>query len=273
MIRHELKEVPGAFWKGYYQPRDVAPGLPVSLGQRVCSAAMEICAQAPLPTAQEDIEKIVLESFLNALEPHEDGYDPVKPAALTMMAQALNYNMPVYIWTIGDTGVEPMDDDELDPSGSCQKLKIKKGQILERLIDKVHPDQMYDGKLRNLHIDTCEVSKKSSLLTILSKARDQQIKKVYIADDLPENGAIVDEFRADYSDLEIYFWQIKEDWDTKGSMAAYARDILPKLSANDADGVRAILVLDLDNTIINTTAALDRTAELTRRKLSEMYNK
>lgn len=59
----------------------------------------------------------------------------------------------------------------------------------------------------------------------------------------------------------------------EGNIDAYRTFILRELELSDANNTPTILVLDLDNTIINTTAALDRAAELTRRRLSEKYNK
>lgn len=201
MAMREFHEVPGAFWAGYHSPINVISGEPVTLGQRASSIAMHIIELTEPPVPPKDLEEIVTESFFQALEPDEEaGYDPVHPAALEIMTMALNYSMSVYIWTIGDTGVNSPDDSELNPLGNCQLLKIEKGRIIERLENKVQTE-----KMRNLHIDTCAESKESSFREIIYKAWIDGVKNIYVADDLTENGEIVDKV---FSEFQEFFEEL-----------------------------------------------------------------
>lgn len=292
MSKDILEQANSDFWLGFYEPdAKTPPGQPISLEQRVGAVATLMYGSLGEEIERKELERIVRQAFFDSLMPSPDGkYDPVQKPAIELMAKALMRGMPVYIWTIGDTGLASTNDDRLDPSENTQLLKIERGQIVERLEALAGKE-----KLHNLHIDTCAEGKESSLRSILLRARELDIEDVYVADDKDENGLIVEKLRTEFPELNIHFFLIKEDWDHLGNVEAYKNfmfkvfemtddaknklsfnkndteskcdSIVNKMAKDEKDKPKMMLVLDLDNVIIKTTASLERTARLIGQEL------
>ncbi len=249
------------FKAAYYAPDKTIHQLP--LGECARSIANEFSRDYP-HLLQQTIARVALDSLLEAPSPDTSAnYDPLKGPALEIMAVAMQYDVPVTIWTVGDTGEyhDPARDVH-DPAYDYQLVKINQSGLRDRVA------AMLGGYQITLAVRTSAASKESALHDILIAAEKSDVQDVFVADDLYKNEQIVQSIASDYPALRVHFWLVKDDEDSQGNIAAYRDCVLPKLRQNAELNRKSILVLDLDETIFDTQASLVRAAKLTREKLA-----
>lgn len=249
------------FRNAYYRTADKTIGGQLALGRCAFSIADRLAPQYEI-VPPDTLEKIVLESLLAAPRPDEK-YDPLKRPALDIMATAIRHDMPVYIWTVGDTGAYKDPENGIDdPAYNYQEVKILESKIAERLAEMTSSDKPVE-----LHVNTSAISKKKALHDIFLEAVENGIEEVFIADDLYQNELIVNEMASKFPELKVTFWLVKGDEDTAGNIAACRDCMIPELDQNAVEGRKTIVVLDLDDTIFSTQKSLSRAAELTQTAL------
>lgn len=249
---------PDALRRAYYETATHTIGGQLALGRCAASIASWLTPQYPA-LEPDTLEKAALEALLAAPKPDRlAGYDPLKQPALDIMAAAIRHDIPVYIWTVGDTGeYEDPENGIHDPAYNYQAVKIQQSEIAERLTEMVSSDQLVE-----LHINTSAISKKDALRSIFSEAVENGTQEVVVIDDLYQNELTVNEMGSEFPQLKVSFWLVKGDEDAAGNIAACRDYMIPKLDQNAAEGRKTIAVFDLDDTVFSTQQSLDRAAAL-----------
>lgn len=255
------------FKRAYYETGKNTIKGQLALGRCACSIAVEFSSDYPT-LDPSTIAHVALNSLLEAPTPDESAnYNPVKREGLEIMAAAMEYGMPVYIWTVGDTGkYHDYEKDIHDPAYDYQQVKITKGRIKEQVEAIVNKDTPVE-----FTVNTSPDFKEYALREILNEAENNGIQEVFIADDLSQNEEIVNRLIAEYPNLKIIFWLIKVDDDTEGNLRAYRDSVLPQLRKNAESGTKTAIVFDLDDTLFDTQGSLNRAAVLTKSRLDTLH--
>lgn len=249
------------FRHAYYQTGKNTIGGQLALGRCAVSIANEFSSDFP-NFSVTDIAALTLESLLKAPEAsQEDEYNPLKIAGVDILSAAAANDIPIFIWTVGDTGkyVDATNDID-DPAFEYQRRKIELSKIQEKVARRIGNSDY------EFHINPSAESKESSLYDIFNQATIRKATQIFVADDLPSNEELVRNVARDFPELEIQFWLIKGDEDTAGNLAAFRDFVVPQLQQGDRTH-RSFLVMDWDETLFNTQASLNRAAQLMSRKI------
>ena len=209
------------------------------------------------------ISQIAVRSMLLAPAPDiKNGYDPVHHSAVKTLAHAVKLSFPIGIWTVGDT--EPF---HLRAGGRSkretnnQAHKIITSRALREIRNELNINQIPD-----LHFDTSASSKDDAAHNLIGILAKRGVRHFHIPDDLEKNEAkahaAADKLSKEFPDIKLYTWVVKGREDPHGNINAWSARTIDALNEHAANHEKAAVLSDFDETLMDTQATLNRTADL-----------